>query len=160
MNWEIVASTGEWAGALLVGFTLIYLASQIRQQNRISQYSAWVSIIDGQNQQLINSTPSTIAAYLKGRNSPGECSEEELMQFENGLRIYFNNTQKAYRAHQHGFLRQDDWLVLGQVFAAEIRSPGGRIWREGNESTAPDFFDAVDALTGEIEAALDLTGRA
>ena len=31
MNWEMIGATGEWAGALAVVVTLVYLSSQIRQ---------------------------------------------------------------------------------------------------------------------------------
>jgi hypothetical protein len=155
MNWDIIGATGEWAGALLVGFTLVYLSLQIRQQNRIGQFAAWESIIDSHNQQLTNLTPESAAAYLKGRNEPSECDDREFMLFQNGLRIYFNNTQKAFRAHKYGFIRQEDWLNIGKTFAAEIHSPGGQIWRQGNEDMAKDFFEAVDALNEEYEAVLD-----
>ena len=37
MNWDIVASTGEWAGAIAVVATLFYLARQIKQTNDISR---------------------------------------------------------------------------------------------------------------------------
>ena len=35
MNWEAIGAIGEVIGALGVIFTLIYLASQIRQSNRV-----------------------------------------------------------------------------------------------------------------------------
>ena len=34
MDWDIVSATGEWAGAIAVFVTLIYLSLQIRQNNR------------------------------------------------------------------------------------------------------------------------------
>jgi len=158
MDWEIVGSTGEWAGALIVGFTLIYLSVQIRQQNRIAQYSAWESIIDGLNLQLVNVTPEAASAYLKGRNQPADCDGAELMLFQNGLRIYSNNTQKAFRAYKYGFLPEEDWIVFAKTFAAEIRSPGGQVWRDGNE-IPKEFFEAVDAVGDEYTAEMDLRRR-
>jgi hypothetical protein len=160
MSWEIVGSTGEWAGALVVAFTLIYLSIQIRQQNRISQYEAWASIIDGLNQNLISSTPENVMTYMKGRNSPSDCDDVELMLFQTGLRIYANNTQKAFRAYKYGFLSEEDWLIQARVFAAEVNTPGGKLWREGNENSAPDFFLAVDQAGGELTAELDLRAGA
>lgn len=156
MNWEVITAIAEWVGALFVGFSLIYLAVQIRQQNRVSQYSAWQSIIDGMNQQLVNSTPESIAAYLKGRNEPSECDQAEMFRFQNAFRIYFNNTHKAYRAFKSGFLSEDEWTTLASVFAAELHTPGGRLWRQGNEGTSREFFDAVDRVSDEVTAALDL----
>jgi hypothetical protein len=156
MNWEIIGSTGEWAGAFVVGFTLIYLAVQIRQQNRISRYEAWASIIDGLNQHLVTVTPDTAMAYTKGRDQPADCDGAELMVFQNGFRIFFNNTQKAFRAYQFGFLSEAEWLVFAKTFAAELDTPGGRIWRAGNEATDRDLFEAVDAAGEGVKAELDL----
>jgi hypothetical protein len=47
MNWEAFGATGEWAGATAVVITLIYLARQIRQQNKIAKFDAYQSIMDG-----------------------------------------------------------------------------------------------------------------
>jgi len=160
MNWEIIASMGEWVGAGVVALTLIYLSIQIRQQNRISQYEAWASIIEGINQQLIGSTADTVMAYLKGRDHPEECSPSELATFQTGFRIYFNNTQKAFRAYKYGFLQEEDWLVFARTFSAELGTPGGKIWRNGNESTAPSLFAEVDATGESIVAELDLMRQA
>ena len=64
-----------------------------------------------------------------------ECSEAERLLFANSLRIYFNNTHKAHRAFKSGFLSEDDWKMFARVFAAEVHSPGGQLWRRGNEAT-------------------------
>ena len=156
MNWEIVSSTGEWAGALVVAITLIYLSVQIRLQNRISQYEAWASIIDGINQQLVNSDPASALAYLKGKTNPDDCDDAELMAFQNGLRIYANNTLKAYRAYRSGFLPRKDWIDMARTFSAEINTPGGQLFRKGNEDSMPDFYTAVDEAGGEITAEMNL----
>lgn len=34
MNWEVLAATGEWAGAVAVAVSLVYLAMQIRQNSQ------------------------------------------------------------------------------------------------------------------------------
>jgi len=155
MNWEIVGAAGEWAGALLVAITLIHLSVQIRLQNRISEYEAWASIIDGFNQHF-NSDPESALAYLKGRKNPDDCDDAELMLFRGELRIYANNTQKAHRAYRSGFLPKDDWIPIARVFAAEINTPGGTLFRKGNESYMPDFYTAVDEAGGEMTAEMDL----
>ena len=44
MNWDAIGATGEWAGALAVVTSLIYLAIQVRQSNRQTQSSAEVAL--------------------------------------------------------------------------------------------------------------------
>ena len=48
MNWEAVGAIGEVVGALAVVATLIYLASQIRQ-NMMSNRNAALETISAQN---------------------------------------------------------------------------------------------------------------
>jgi len=97
-----------------------------------------------------------MAAYLKGRNSPEVCKEVELALFQNGLRIYTNNTHKAYQAYRSRLLPETEWLTMAAVYAAEISTPGGVIYRRGNESSAPEFYRAVDQVGDKIAAELDL----
>ena len=43
MNWEVIGALGEWAGALVVAVTLIFLARQIRvsaTQQRLESHRA------------------------------------------------------------------------------------------------------------------------
>ncbi len=47
MNWEAISAIGEIVGALAVVITLVYLAIQIREQNRESRAAA----IDSLSQQ-------------------------------------------------------------------------------------------------------------
>ena len=46
MNWDVIGATGEWAGAIGVIATLVYLAGQLKQNTkalRSSTYQAYVS---------------------------------------------------------------------------------------------------------------------
>jgi hypothetical protein len=38
--WEIVSATGEWAGAIVVVASLLYVARQIKQTNEQSRAAA------------------------------------------------------------------------------------------------------------------------
>ena len=44
MNWEILAALGEMAGAIGVIVSLVYLASQIRNQNTESRLAAFTGM--------------------------------------------------------------------------------------------------------------------
>ena len=41
MNWDMIGATGEWAGAIAVVATLIYLSNQIKHA-RLAYWSAWI----------------------------------------------------------------------------------------------------------------------
>ena len=47
MNWEVIGALGEWAGALVVAVTLIFLARQIRvsaTQQRLESHRAMAEL--------------------------------------------------------------------------------------------------------------------
>lgn len=43
MNWTMLGAIGELGGAVVVGFTVIYLARQVRLSNQMSKAEAWRS---------------------------------------------------------------------------------------------------------------------
>lgn len=64
MNWEIIASTGEWVGAIAVIITLIYLSRQIRLNARQFErqvvsdinsfiYRAYDPVYEGRNAEIM-----------------------------------------------------------------------------------------------------------
>ncbi len=146
MNWEIVASTGEWAGAIAVVATLFYLARQIQQQNQIARYNAWESIFQGfnQNNQLIASSPEVAELALRGINDPEKLSDSQSAQWLSLYRTYFNHMQRAYKAYQLGYLTDDEWGELARSFAAESKEPGPSKFRKGHEQFMPEFWSEID----------------
>ena len=45
MDWTMLGAIGELAGAAVVGFTVIYLARQVRLSNQMSKAEAWRSFV-------------------------------------------------------------------------------------------------------------------
>jgi hypothetical protein len=52
MNWEAIGAIGEIVGALAVVVSLIYLATQIRVQNREARIAAVHDVVMGQRQSM------------------------------------------------------------------------------------------------------------
>ncbi len=50
MNWDAIGATGEWAGAIAVVASLIYLATQVRHANRQTQAAARYSFLEAYGQ--------------------------------------------------------------------------------------------------------------
>ena len=49
MNWDAIGAVGEVVGAITVLVTLIYLARQVRQSNRIAIASAEIALREAAN---------------------------------------------------------------------------------------------------------------
>ncbi len=75
MNWEIIGSTGEWAGAIAVVVTLFYLARQIRQQNINTAATAMDSWLADYNNTVLELTRDSFALiYRQGLTDFDRCS--------------------------------------------------------------------------------------
>jgi hypothetical protein len=148
VNWEIVGSTGEWAGAIAVVTTLFYLARQIRQQNKIAEYSAWKDLMGDFNEfnRMFLEDTSRGEIYSKGLNNPDDLSDQEVAVFNGIFRIGYNNILNLWKAYSTGNLPKSDWEGIGSWFAYEVTTPGGRKWRQLNESVYPEFWEAIDKL--------------
>ena len=53
MNWEAVSAIAEILGLAILIATLMYLAFQVRDSNRIAQANSLQSILDGQRDRSI-----------------------------------------------------------------------------------------------------------
>jgi len=146
MTWEAIAASGEWAGAIAVVVTLVYLAKQIRQQNEIARYNAYEALFQGfnQNNQLIAGNVQVAEMIAKGLNKPDELTTIQSVQWNAMLRTYFNHMQRAYKAYRLGFLSEEDWQELAKNFAADMATPGGTRFKEGNKHVFADFWREIE----------------
>jgi hypothetical protein len=68
MNWEAIGAVGEIAGALAVIMSLLYLASQIRENNKSTRYGAVQNLLDNTTQLLgrLSSDKEIMGLWIKG----------------------------------------------------------------------------------------------
>lgn len=105
MNWEIVGSTGEWAGALAVVVTLFYLARQTKQTNAISKSSKHDELIKqffDLNRLVVRDTALRGALY-----SREDHSEDQLNQVYAFAILKCNNWIAVEAAYVDGRLETD-----------------------------------------------------
>jgi len=148
MNWEAFGAAGEWAGAIAVVITLIYLARQIHQQNNIAKFNASQSVWDGFRELTLAQGLSAGIADLsvRGNNDPTSLSEPEANQYFLVLRAYFTAVNKAFRAHELGFLDSQEWHDVAYEFLVNTKTPGGIAFRKSVKDFGfEDFWKAIDA---------------
>ena len=144
MNWEIVASTGEWAGALAVVVTLVYLARQIKQQNEIAKHNTWQNIMEQFNQLNLSYDSEKVRILRTGKFDPDSLTDEEATQFSFILRIFHNSMLVAFRAYKSGYMNETEWDELAQAFAEEFDCPGGKRWIAGQQ-LFDEFFEEINS---------------
>ncbi len=152
MNWEIIGATGEWASAIAVVFSLIYLAGQVRISNRQAQSGARYSFLDSYGQlhaSLIENKPAT-SVYRRGLNGEDLDDDEEL-QFLFILGQWINTWSVMFELHRDGQLPDGQWFIVKADLLSTLNTKGGReYWdRLGTLGTQPEFAKLVDTLLAE-----------
>lgn len=149
MTLETLLSLGEWAGAIAVVATLFYLAKQIRQQNRVSEFSAWKSMIADFNDfnRLFVDDMEKYDVFMRGLEDPDSLSDREAAHFQQIFRVNYNSMLAMWKAYATGNLPAADWVNVGQSFTSMVRTTeGGKKWRALNEHIFPEFWVEIDRL--------------
>lgn len=79
MNWDAIGALGEIVGATAVVLTLIYLARQIKLQNRAGEIAAFEGILDELDRvnSLIAEDKNLYRLFMTGLNNPAELDDDE-----------------------------------------------------------------------------------
>ena len=145
MNWEAISAVGEILSAVAVLVTLVYLATQIRQNTAQQKREELVSIQHGQNAvvaQLLD--PRVIGAYVRTAEDRHPTIEDRSTTFAWVVQ-YLNHFQVVDELYRNGALDEEQYqLWVG--FAVAIVAPKGvqRWWDEENGRLG--FHSQVRAL--------------
>ncbi|MCG8414158.1 MAG: hypothetical protein MI746_08050 [Pseudomonadales bacterium] len=106
MNWDAIGAVGEVVGAITVLVTLIYLARQVRQSNRIAIASAEIALREAANGIYKSITDeseyASLVAKLAADSSNLSPTEEQQAIAFVGLNI--NLWSAVTRAHDQGLI--------------------------------------------------------
>ncbi len=158
MDWDAIGATGEWAGALAVVASLIYLASQVKLSNRQTQSAARYSFLDAYGQLHASLIESKNAASVYRRGLAGEeLDADEELQFLFILGQWLNTWRVMYELHSEGQLPDDQWFIVRADLHATLSTAGGReYWaRLGTTGTQPEFVEMVEQLLTSKDTAND-----
>lgn len=127
LNWEIIGSTGEWAGAIAFVVSLLYVARQIRLANIQSQAAARYSFLNayGQAHATVGQSKEAASVFRRGLDD-GELDEDEQFQFIVLLGQYLNTWSVMYDLHKEGQLPDNQWNLIRLDIHAAFTTPGGR----------------------------------
>lgn len=142
LNWEAVGAIAEFVGALAVLITLIYLATQIRNQNRqsrdassqwgVSQFNA-LRLLTMQNEDVAR-------VMLKGFEGSDALDPLEELQFFNSVDYVFATLWSQFQSVQNGTSELTE-ETLRSAFGNLGQSQGVKeIWRNRLRHRYPEEF--------------------
>ena len=152
MTWDAIGAVGEIVGALAVFATLVYLAKQIRVQNRATEMEHFENLMDGFNQfnALIAADKELYRIYMTGLNHPERLDDDDAGRFTALFRIVLNGAHKMMEAFEQGAVPEIMWRDIAAQTAQQWFSPGGQIFAS-NHPVHPAFHEAmVENLRQEV----------
>ena len=148
MNWEAIGAIGETLGAVGVIVTLIYLATQLRQNTRALNLNAEFAAAQEHMTNSIDIS-GTDAPYVvvRGFEDPTQLDAKESAQFL----FWLNGSMRMYQ-HQHlMFLKNnfspESWSSTVQLIRAFAQTKGFQAyWHNRKNTYTQSFQDFVDTL--------------
>ena len=155
MNWEIIGATGEWAGAIAVVASLLYLARQIHHSTKQAKAAARYSFLAAYGESNANIFQSKEASSVYRRGLEGEITDpDEAMQFTIMLAQFINTWNVLYDLHEEDELPENQWELVSKDIHAVYSTPGGRtFWEEtGKPAMNQSFVNAVEKILASGDA--------
>ena len=156
MNWEALGAIGELVGAVAVIVTLVYLAAQIRQNNRSLTGATLNAITEHQQYELRWSTEIG-DAFQKAMRSPESMSESETWEVSEWTTAAILARQNEYFQYRHGLLLEENWQACKKIIPIILGPAWFHNWWEvyGKETMSDEFVERVEEILAESQFDLE-----
>jgi hypothetical protein len=149
MNWEMLAAIGQLA-AVLVGIpSLIYLATQIREQTKERRQWAVhaLTVQWGDLTGSLHDNAETAAIFLRGLHSFTDLDAVSKLRFSAFFNRLINIFEGMYFSHRQGILTGSSWSAIERTMSDLISYPGVHQWWETRRHWHTEEFGQ---LVGEL----------
>ena len=156
MTLEDLGNLGDFVGGIAVLATLVYLAVQVRQNNRLlrantaSVRAASSTAINerlvGVNQSLVEDQ-SLAEVFVRELSSPGSISGADRVRLDVLLQSMFISLENIMKMAQSGAIEPHDWEPWSRHLHFWLKNPAVRAWWDRQRSPfGRDFRAHVETL--------------
>lgn len=135
MNWEIIGALSEFAGALAVLASLVYVGRQLKEssiQTRVNTSSSIASNFQEGWTPIYNS-PEVSRIWSEGRRDPSALTTDEIDIFKMLFDRQCFNYMTAAAAYEAGAYDPELFGRVTALFKTLLGEPGGRLWLESGD---------------------------
>lgn len=145
MSWEAAGAIGEIIGGLGVILSLVYLAIQIRAQNRESRVAAVTEWTTQWNSFLVSfaENPNLAEIWSRGVHDFASLSPTEVVQFSSQCGRLFRVGESLYDQYRQGRFDPKTWRGVEQTLEDVARFPGAKSWWPTRAHWYSDDFVAL-----------------
>ena len=137
MNWDAIGAIGEVVGALAVVVSLIYVATQIKQNTSATRRQTHQELSDStlSLNQSISSDPKVAELLTRSKADYDSLSDSEKTQLFFLFINYFNMWDSAHSNRLDGLLGDNGWRVWnqGMTFILSEYGSAREIWNVAKE---------------------------
>jgi len=145
MNWEMLSAIGQMVAAAGVIPSLIYLAVQIREQNK-ERRRAGINILTAQWSDLVKSAQENrefAVLFLQGMRSFDGLDAPDKLRFSAFFTRYTRNFEGMFIYYRDGALEKALWNEVERTMSDYFAYPGVRQWWATRKHWLTDEFRAV-----------------
>ncbi len=148
MNWDAISAIGEIVGAAAVVVSLLYLAVQIRDQNRQARLLAMHDMSrEMRDVTKILASEDMTDIFVRANASHDSITEAESVRFAILVTNMFRAWENAFLENKNGHLDSGVWKTLSQDYGQPMAAPSlQHIWNLRRENYDPEFRAYVDNL--------------
>jgi hypothetical protein len=153
MNWEAIDALSSFVATLATLVTLIYLAVQIRDSNKLVRTESLQNVLNGYTDRVLN--PLVADAELSQIVDSGMGSWEGLTALERGR--FANHqareilqVQNVMQLYESGLLNEVDFEAWIAHVASTLITPGGKVaWGFNRNTITPTVVALLDNYIDE-----------
>jgi hypothetical protein len=145
LNWEMINAIGQMLGAVGVIISLIYLAAQIRNQNKESRRVA-MNVLTTHWSELTKTlveNPDLAALWLRGLQSFDDLDGPSKLRLSAHLGRFLRFADSLYLGHLDGMLDGRLWRGFERTLADTAAYPGFQTWWATRKHWHTDEFCAL-----------------
>lgn len=148
MNWDAIGAIGETIGAAAVVVSLLYLAVQIRDQNKQSRLSALHDMSrELRNVTAIFANEDMTSIFVRANQSYESITEAESVRLIILVTNLFRAWEDAFLENRDGHLDGSMWEALSRDYLQPMGAPSiQHIWKLRKQNYDRDFREYVDNL--------------
>src|SRR5947207_11977893 len=145
MSWEMISAVGQMLGAVGVIISMVYLAAQIRNQNKESRRAAmnvltthWSDL----NRSLVDD-PDFAALWLRALQSFDQLDSTPKLRFGAHLGRFLRFADSLYLGVLDGTLDKRLWRGYERTLADNLAYPGFQTWWATRKHSHTDECSAL-----------------
>jgi len=147
VNWEAAGAIGEIVGAAAVVVSLIYLALQIRTQNREARAASVHQVLHEYSEAISKlHEPELADVWVAAIEDFDSLSPSQRLRFVIYLMVAVRSFEDAYFQWREGRLEDSVWRpLLTSLLDVKSTEAFVRFWELRRHQFRPEFADYIDA---------------